>query len=182
MTHASQFSSDEERWREISNFPSYEVSSGGRVRNKDTNFYITPTRKPNGLLMVGLMQVGVQCKRSLALLVANAFVRRPTDTSGEPNMSFDTPVHRNGDRSVNDYTNLMWRPLWFARKYMRQFIDDHQTYNNPIEDVETGEYYKNSMEASIVNGVLDVEIRLSMLNNHYVWPTGQVFRDAIVNR
>lgn len=175
MTHASQFSSDEERWSEISNFPSYHVSSRGRVRNADTNFFIATTKKPNGLLMVGLMQAGIQRKRSLALLVANAFVRRPSE-------SFDTPIHLNGNRAINHYTNLEWRPLWFARKYMRQFVDDHQTYDYPIEDVETAEHYKNSMEASMMNGVIDVEIRMSMMNNHRVWPTGQIFRDAVVNR
>lgn len=174
MTHASQFSSDAERWSEISNFPSYEVSSKGKVRNKDTQFYITPSRKPNGLRMVGLMQ-GVQRKRSLALLVLHAFVP-------QNNPSFDSPIWLDGDRANNNYTNLLWRPLWFSRKYMNQFTDNHQTYNEPIEDVETGEYYKNSMEAAMTTGVLDAEIRLSMLNNTYVWPTGQVFRDAVVNR
>lgn len=175
MTQFTQFSSDEERWSEISNFPSYSVSSKGRVMNTDTNFVLTTTKKPNGLVMVGLMQAGLQRKRSLALLVANAFVRRT-------NESFETPIHLNGDRSVNHYTNLTWRPLWFARLFMKQFTDGHHTYNEPIEDVETGEYYKNSMDASMFNGVLDSEIRISMLNNTYVWPTGQVFRDAVINR
>jgi hypothetical protein len=175
MTQSTQFSSDEERWSEISNFPSYSISSKGRVMNTDTNCVMSVTSKPNGLLMVGMMQAGLQRKRSLALLVANAFVPRVT-------ASFDTPIHLNGDRSDNHYTNLAWRPLWFARKYMAQFEDNHQTYNEPIEDVETGEYYKNSMEASIANGVLDGEIRLSMMNNTFVWPTGQVFRDTVVNR
>lgn len=142
--------------------------------NTDRQLYIATTKKPNGMLMVGLMQGGVQCKRSLALLVASAFIRKPSE-------SFDTPIHLNGDRSFNHYLNLMWRPRWFARKYMNQFVDGHLTYIQPIEDVETGERYKNSMDASMINGVLDSEIRLSMLQNTYVWPTGQVFRDAVIN-
>jgi hypothetical protein len=74
----------------------------------------------------------------------------------------------------------VWRPLWFARKYNKQFTDGHATFDRPVEDVETGEVYENSMHAAIVNGVLDVEIYLSMLNNYYVWPTGQIFREAHV--
>lgn len=173
MTQLTHFSSEEEVWSEINTFPSYAVSNKGRVMNNDTKYLIAQTTKPNGLVMVGLMQAGVQYKRSLALLVANAFVHRPQ-------ASFDTPIHFNGNRSDNHYRNLTWRPLWFARKYMKQFVDDHQTYDSPIEDIETGERYKNSMTAAVMNGVLDSEIRTSMLNNTYVWPTGQVFRDVVI--
>lgn len=163
-----------ERWAEISDFPGYSVSDWGRVLNQTTGFCLTPTKKPSGLVMVGLMANRVQCKRSLPLLVANAFVIRPS------NELFDTPINLDGDRMNNNYTNLMWRPLWFARKYSRQFNDEHATVDMPIEDVETGEVYQDSMHASTYNGVLDVEIYLSMLNNTYVWPTGQIFR--VVNK
>jgi hypothetical protein len=166
----------EERWAEISGFPGYSVSDYGRVLNQMTGFYLTPTKKPSGLVMVGLMsrtkQHTLQCKRSLPLLVASAFVQRPS------NESFDTPINLDGDRMNNNYTNLMWRPLWFARKYAKQFHDGHVIFDRPIEDVETGEIYRDSMHASTYNGILDVEIYLSMLNNTYVWPTGQIFREA----
>jgi hypothetical protein len=168
-----QFSPTPERWAEIRDFPGYSVSDWGHVLNNQTGCLLTPTRKPSGLFMVGLMTRTIQHKRSLPLLVASAFLPRPS------NDSFDTPINLSGDRSDNHYTNLMWRPLWFARKYTRQFQDDHTTFDRPIEDVETGEVYKNSMHASTFNGVLDVEIYLSMLNNTYVWPTGQIFREAI---
>lgn len=163
----------DERWVEISDFPTYSVSDWGRVLNSKTGLCITPTTKPQGLRMVGLMKDGVQNKRSLPLLVARAFLPIPT------NESFDTPIHLDGDRSNSYFQNLEWRPLWFSRKYMRQFDDNHTTYDAPIEDVETGELYKNSMHAAVTHGLLDNEIYLSMLNNHYVWPTGQVFRQAI---
>ena len=129
--------------------------------------------------MVGLMRYceerkkPVQYKRSLTLLVAEEFLP-PT---GRP--AFDTPINLNGDRTDNHYTNLMWRPLWFARKYTKQFSDDHITCAYPIEDVETREFYKNSMDAATTLGLLDVEIYLSMCNNTYVWPTGQIFRKAL---
>lgn len=162
--------SQEERWVQINEFPGYSVSNRGRVVNDRTGFNIKPTQKSQGYHMVGLMKEGVQHKRSLPLLVARAFL------PSHPNGTFDTPIHLNGDRSDSRIMNLMWRPLWFARKYMQQFIDNHTTFNEAIEDVETGEVYKNSMHASTYNGLLDHEIYVSMLNNHYVWPTGQVFR------
>jgi len=137
-----------------------------------TGFYIKPTRNTKDLYIVGMMKNTVQHKRSLPLLVASEFVRRP-------NQAFDVPINLDGDRANNHYTNLMWRPLWFARKYSRQFYDDHVTFVDPIEDVETGELYKNSMHAATLHGILDIEIYLSMCNNTYVWPTGQIFREAL---
>jgi hypothetical protein len=61
---------------------------------------------------------------------------------------------------------------------MDQFTDGHPIYDYPIEDVETGEIYKNSWEAAITNGLIDVEIQLSIYNEVYVFPTGQIFRRA----
>lgn len=175
MLQGAQFSSGTERWSEISDFPGYSISDWGRVLSSRTDRpnYITPTRNSHGALMVGLMRPGGQAKRSLALLVAQHFLPKPT------NEAFNTPMHLDGDRDNCHYQNLMWRPLWFARRYMQQFSDNHLTCNDPIEDVETGIRYKCSMDAAVANGILDKEICLTMMNNGYVWPTGQVFRKAI---
>jgi hypothetical protein len=162
----------DERWENVADeFPDYLVSDLGRVYNDHTGRLITPTRNSRGLAIVGLMKCGVQCKRSLALLVADKFV------VNDRREGFDTPINLDGDRMNNRYTNLMLRPLWFARKYHRQFDDGHPTINRAIVDTQTEERYENSMHASVVNGVLDVEIYLSMVNNTYVWPTGQMFRE-----
>lgn len=173
MVSDRMFDVSNERWVEIFDFPGYSVSDQGRVLNNRTGFYIKATKKPQGLCVVGLMKNGVQHKRSLPLLVASAFVSR------HRNEAFDTPVNLNGDRNDNCYKNLVWRPVWFARKYAAQFSDGHPSVHNRIEDVETGEIYSNSMEASVVNGVLDIDIYLSMINNTYVFPTGQVFREVV---
>lgn len=172
MVQESLFSDIQERWAEIREFPRYFISDWGRVLNDLTGKYLRPTRNSKGVVMVGLMSGTVQRKRSLPLLVANAFLPPARD-------GFDTPINLDGDRENNHYENLMWRPLWFARKYSVQFFDNHSTYNDPIEDVETGELYKNSMHASVCNGVLDIEIYLSMLNDTKVWPTGQIFRPPV---
>lgn len=163
--------SQDERWVSVNDFPQYSISDEGRVLNEKTGACLKPTRKPEGLLMVGLMRNGVQYKRSLALLVAQHFL------PPSPKPLFNTPINLDGDRSNCHYKNLMWRPLWFSRKYMNQFVDNHNTYEWPIEDVEAREVYDNSMHASVINGVLDYEIVLSMMNNTYVWPTGQIFRE-----
>jgi hypothetical protein len=172
MEKNTQFSPDE-RWVEISDFPGYSVSDRGRVLKDSINCIVKASPNTKNLYMVGLMRDCRQYKRSLPLLVAKAFVPRG-------DLAFDTPINLDGERTNNHYTNLAWRPLWFARKYAKQFTDDHATIDEPIEDIETGEVYKTSMDASIANGVLDIEIVLGMHHNTYVWPTGQIFRKAIV--
>lgn len=163
----------EERWVDLADFPGYALSDWGNVFNIRNQTPVKPHANSRGLAMVGFMLNGVQRKRSLALLVASIFLPAPRSES------FDTPINLDGDRMNNRFSNLAWRPLWFARKYGVQFTDGHPTCETPIEDVETGEKYQSSMAASVHNGVLDFDIYLSMINNTYVFPTGQVFRHAI---
>ena len=172
MLDNSQFSSGPERWSEISDFPDYMVSDRGRVKNLKKDTLLTPSSKGSGLWMVGLMRDCRQHKRSLTKLVADAFV------PPHPNEAFDTPINLNGDRGDNHFLNIMWRPLWFARKYFQQFNDEHMTYHGVLEDVETHLTYDGSMSAAIHHGLLDHEIVVSMQHNTYVWPTGQIFRKA----
>jgi hypothetical protein len=115
------------------------------------------------------MQDGDQKHRSVALLVASAFIPRPS----EP---FDTPINLNGLRIDNNVDNLVWRPRWFAIKYNRQF---KYPYENPIvapvENVETGEVFENSWDCSKQHGLLEEDLVLSILNRTFVWPTYQQF-------
>lgn len=177
MITEERFSTDTtEAWVEISDFPDYSVSSLGNVRRDDTGRLITPSSKGHGLVMVGLMRYSdqhgrpIQHKRSLPLLVARAFVGNP-----RPQV-FDTPINLDGDRTNNKANNLAWRPLWFARDYMRQFVIPHASYDGPIEDVESYVTYENTYSAAVHHGLLEQEIVMSMHNNTYVFPTGQIFR------
>lgn len=173
MVHTMPFSPSEERWVEISDFPLYLISDRGRVIRTDVQREVTITTNSRGIPMVGLMKDNRQSKRAVNVLVANAFVLKPSSAA------FDSVINLNGDRADNQFTNLMWRPLWFARKYIRQFIDEHATFDDPIEDVETGITYKDSYSAAIHHGLLEHEIVMSMTNNTYVWPTCQIFREAM---
>jgi hypothetical protein len=162
-----------EVWKEIRDFPNYEVSSWGNVRGKRSNRLIAVTKNSRGVPIVGLMgENKKQQKRSLPLLVAEAHVSRPDRPA------FNTPIHLDGNRLNNTRTNLIWRPLWFARKYLQQF-EQPIRYPKPIEDVETRIQYEDSRHAATIHGLLELDIRLSMLNNTYVFPTGQIFRDVV---
>jgi hypothetical protein len=159
-------------WRVIRFFPDYSVSSTGYVRNDDTGRRMTMLVNQAGVVNVGLTRNRVQYKRAVAPLVAKAFI---DDRISE---AFNCPINLNGDRFNNSVENLMWRPKWFATKYFRQFEEAHFEDYNPIEDVDTHEWFANPWEAAKRFGLLQVEIILSICNNTFVWPTRQKFQQT----
>jgi hypothetical protein len=158
-----------EHWKEIPAFPGYSISDYGRVRAEKSGRILRQFQNNFEVCCIGMMQDGEQKHRSVALLVASAFIPRPS----EP---FDTPINLNGLRIDNNVDNLVWRPRWFAIKYNRQF---KYPYENPIvapvENVETGEVFENSWDCSKQHGLLEEDLVLSILNRTFVWPTYQQF-------
>lgn len=163
-----------EAWREITEFPGYSVSDYGRVRNDQTSRILVLQLNQTGVPNVGLVQRtdGVQCKRSVALLVASTFL------DPHPHEQFDTPINLDGNRTNNHANNLQWRPRWFAARYFDQFRNrnDRWHWPTPIEDEKTGERFEDSWEIVTKYGLLEQDIYLAMLNRTYVWPTYQTFR------
>lgn len=160
----------EEVWDIIPWFPAYQVSDLGRVRKKDSEKIMAQRSNQYGVVAVSMTDSsGLQRRRSVALMVANAFVPRDRD-------AFDTPICVNGDRSDCRAVNLLWRPRWFAVKYNRQF---RHPYHNPINreicDIATGEIFPNSFEAARAFGLLEKDVVLSIMNYTFTWPTYQQF-------
>lgn len=159
-----------EVWRQIYEFPGYSVSNMGRVRNDDMNRTLTMLRNQYDIINVGLTRDRIQYKRSVAVLVANAFL--PSYESD----AFDTPIHLNGDRSDCRAENLLWRPRWFAIKYHRQFRTGRISIRKTLVDDNTGSEYRNSLVAAQTFGLLDSDIGWAVEHDSTVWPTYQRFR------
>lgn len=160
---------DIERWKEIPDFPGYSVSSHGRVVNDETGREMAITQNQGGVTMVGLTKGLKQYRRSVTLLVADAFLD-PLETP----TTFDTPIQLDGDRWNNRVDNLMWRPRAFAVKYHRQF-EREPFVPVPIYEEATGEEFPTSREAAVKYGLLETEIFRALRNKTYVWPTYQIF-------
>ncbi len=158
-----------EEWMPILGFPDYSVSRSGKVRRDSSGRILSYKVNQYGVIYIGLMRQHRQHQRSLALLVASAFIPRPFGP-------MDTPIHLDGDRYNNNVENLVWRPRWFAVQYNRQFKDP---YDNPIMvpivDIENDQEYKDSFECAKTHGLLERDVVLSILNRTYVWPTYQQF-------
>ncbi len=161
------------QWIAIEDFPGYSVSDTGYVRNDETGHLMSRLANQSGVVHVGLTKNKTLYKRSLPLLVANAFIPKPNPDRFS---GFDTPINLDGNRFNNHVHNLMWRPRWFAVKYFSQFKQDAPSISRPIEMLETGVVFQTSWEAATTLGVFDREIAISVMTQNYVWPIFQRFR------
>jgi hypothetical protein len=159
----------DEKWKKIKGFSDYSVSNYGRIRSEKSGRILALSENQFGVVCVGMMKDGVQCHRSVPLLVAKAFIPHPSEV-------FDTPINLNGNRDDNQVGNLVWRPRWFAIKYNHQFKEPFEyPIHDKIQNLKTGEIFDNSMEASMYYGLLEQDLVLSILNRTYCWPIYQEF-------
>lgn len=91
--------SADEQWRAVADFPSYEVSSWGRVRWRGRR-HLSPTRVL-GYSRVCLSEKNRQSSRMVHRLVAAAFL-------GPPPFSGAVVAHNDGAPTNNRVENLRW--------------------------------------------------------------------------
>jgi hypothetical protein len=91
-----------ERWLPVLEYPLYEVSSSGRVRNACTKHTLKPAPNSKGYLCVLLYRGSKRDRRSFLVhrLVAQAFL------SNAPNLP--QVNHLNGQKGDNGVVNLEW--------------------------------------------------------------------------
>lgn len=162
-----------DQWIEAQGFPGYSINPLGQVR-KDLDGRILYTRiNQYGVPYVGLMRNCRQCIRSLPRLVALTYLPSPSEI-------FDTPINLDGDRTNCAVDNLMWRPRWYAIRYVNQFTTEPYLYpiNVPVRAIETEEIFPNSITAACRYGLLEREVVLSIRKRTPTWPTYQTFELA----
>ena len=157
----------------LKDFPGYWISSDGSVKNERRSYPLSRLVNNTGAVYVSLYQDGKAYNRSLARLVAEAFLPEPESEA------FDTPINLNGNRMDCRLENLMWRPYWFARAYFKQFHNNQRGYNCPVELLDTGERFNTSWEAAVKYGLLDRDILVKTMNHEQVWPAMFTFRPLL---
>lgn len=165
----------QEEWRKILEFPNYSVSDTGLVRNEDygKDHEVRMMKQhinQRGIVNVSFNRRGQQYKRSVAVLVATAFVTTARS------LAFDTPINRDGDRLNNNASNLLWRPRWYATEYFRQFHLPWRGIEKPVQEFKTEEVFESSWHAAISLGLLDSEIVNSVVYKTYTRATFHRFR------
>lgn len=172
----------EEVWCPIEEFPRYEISNAGRVLNVETGREIKQSKTQAGQIKVGL--IGTDGKQKTLLvkhLVARHFV------PGEDDI-YDTPINLNGDQTDNHFTNLVWRPRWFALQWARQNTrvsegrKPHYELPRKVLDLDTREIYSNIVYAAQGTGSSHSEIFISCQMQQMTWPDNKRYRFVIDDR
>ena len=89
-----------EIWKDIEGFEGrYQISSWGRVRNKD-GMILKPYMNNKGYFKISLQEGRKAIKKRIHRLVAIAFVPNPKNL---PQVN-----HMDGNKQNNSYTNLEW--------------------------------------------------------------------------
>lgn len=86
-------------WKTIEEFPLYEISDAGRVRNKKTQRELVLAIQPNGYVRVNLRRDKQSYSQYVHRLVAQAFVE------GDHTLEVN---HIDGNKQNNTATNLEW--------------------------------------------------------------------------
>lgn len=160
-----------EAWLPLQSYPGYSASDLGQIRNDRRSRILSVVSSSSGHTYVGLMSEGIQVKRSVAKLIADAFLPIPN----RPH--FTTPIHLNGLLYDCRANNLLLRPRWFAMKFTQQFGKEHPSHP-PVRDKSTKEIFQTCWPLVMGFGLLYVDILMSITNCTYVFPTMQTFEWA----
>lgn len=94
-----------EEWKQVADFPDYEISNLGRVRNSTGKFLKPQVNPKNGYSQI-MLHNGINGKKIklhyLHRLVATYFLPQPQEGQTQIN-------HKNGDRQNNTASNLQWK-------------------------------------------------------------------------
>ena len=163
-----------ERWVDVPEFPDYEVSDHGNVFSKRSNQPMELSWNGRGTVKVNFSREGKLHTRSVRVLVAQAFV--PVESADDSRRDDLEVINIDGDQRNNHYTNLAWRPHWFAWKYTNQFHSDPPPeYHVGLLNTQTGRVYDNVMSAGIDDAVIWEYVYNSAITGRPVYPTGAIY-------
>lgn len=133
---------NEEVWKDIDNFPNYEVSNLGQIRNKKTNRILKPATTKHGYQIVCLRKDNKTTTRSVHSIVARTFVENTN-----PNLNKEVH-HLDHDKTNNKAENLKWvsraENLFFG-------TSEDQVYANYLarEIIKLIKQYKDNTNLSV---------------------------------
>ena len=154
----------EEIWKDIDEFPNYQISNTGTVRNKDTHYIIKPQLSSSGYLTVRIRKHrGDYEKPALNIhrLVAEAFVE-----GGRPDLQVN---HKDGNKLNNVASNLEWCTRKENSQHaMRLGLFNPEPPEPPkrkVRIIETGETFDSIRDCAKCLGVAEQHI-WSCLNGY----------------
>lgn len=163
-----------ELWITIPEFPDYEISNFGRVGNIRRGHIMRTSITQFGHVKITLKSEYSDARftRSVAQLVAEAFVEKPN-----PTHLCDHVIILDGIFSNVAADNLAWRPRWYAWKYTHQLkiVQPVHYHNLIVHNITTDRYYNSIIEAGIMEGLLFDDIWRSTYRAAELFPHGYLF-------
>lgn len=143
-----------EIWLPIKNFPKYEVSSEGRIRNAITRRILKPGNNAKGYLIVTLYRDGNPYTKKIHRLVANTFYDGQFDGL-EVN-------HIDGNKTNNFIGNLEWCTGSENINHAYKTGLRKPPRMKKVKIIETGEIYDSMSDCArliggTVSGIYDCE-------------------------
>lgn len=157
-----------ETWSTIKQFPKYDVSDTGRVKNSDTGKILKPGTNAKGYYIVSLYRDGKPHTKKVHRLVAEAF--NNIEHKGlEVN-------HKDGNKSNNSIDNLEW--CTGSENILHAYASGlrEPPRMKKVKVIETGEVFKSMSECAraiggTVSGIYDCEVgrQNSHRGYHFEW-------------
>lgn len=147
---------NQDEWFRLIEFPDYEMNQAGTILNYHTKRLIEPSWNGKRAFKINLRKEGKTCTRSVCRLVCRQF-------HGEPEYG-DTVIFRDNDPKNIHADNLFWGTRSFAWEWTHQSAKGRPMTNRPIEQIATGDIYKNSLEAALA--VMGIEKYIVLACSH----------------
>ena len=143
-----------EIWLPIKNFPKYDVSSNGRIKNVITGKILKPGRNPKGYLLITLYKNGKPHIKKIHRLVADAFYDGEHEGL-EVN-------HIDGDKTNNCIWNLEWCTGSENIKHSYELGLRKPPRMKMVKIIETGEIFESMSDCArsiggTISGIYDCE-------------------------
>lgn len=127
-----------EEWRVIEDFPNYEVSNFGRIRNRSSGQILKPGLGGVGYFTVSLYKNKKPVTNNIHQLVADAFLGKKSKGM--------TVNHIDGNKRNNHVSNL--EIIAYRDNIRHAYENGLNTHNKAVKIIETGEIFNSQIECA----------------------------------
>lgn len=138
------------------NLSNYEINQSGDVRN-----ILRQRSLSHQVNMAGTRNVGLKDDdhSRVTYSVAKLVLLGHIGESSDPRKKYI--IHKDGDRNNVRLSNLKWATKSAVIHYMKSYtqaLENSQYTDVPIEELTTGQVFRNSLEAAVATGVAPTDI------------------------